>query len=439
MTINEERELFLIALKNYFQTTNAKITKEKVYSLLVNSYINEGKVKLKKKESYVNIQLHLNEKFKNEGKINTFTAPYPKNDFLIIENRTSDKDKDFKEELMNSTKLYVASDITNIYDLSSKIIKYIIKENIKAQIKIAKHSRTDAFIIRVIGEQETNRLVEYINSRDYQKGTKPNPFSLEIGRVNMTKDGRKSYNGRLSYYISEYLKEVKEEVSLSSFTTYMHAQISKIPKTDKDEYMIVEIIIKNLEGTLTKEELQTYKVNPLAKVKEEIIEEDKTNILRLINRLNTYYSLDEAHARMEEYIKKEDINIFTRQNGIRRFVEDNISPTKMKAVLHEMGYNALLDAIEETLKKYDIKQVEKAIEEILTKEKISSLTNDNDVRSYLGFIISPKELRRILLEKISPGMTEEDMTNTNKLTNITLDKVLKEIEVRNISKRNGRN
>lgn len=439
MTINEERELFLIALKNYFQTTNAKITKEKVYSLLVNSYINEGKVKLKKKESYVNIQLHLNEKFKNEGKINTFTAPYPTNDFLIIENRASDKDKDFKEELMNSTKLYVASDITNIYDLSSKIIKYIIKENIKVQIKIAKHSRTDAFVIRVIGEKETNRLVEYINSLDYQKGTKPNPLSLEIGRVNMTKDGRKSYNGRLGYYISEYLKEVKEEVSLSSFITYMHAQISKIPKTDKDEYMIVEIIIKNLEGTLTKEELQTYKVNPLAKVNEEIIEEDKTNILRLINRLNTYYSLDEAHARMEEYIKKKDINIFTRQNGIRRFVEDNISPTKMKAVLHEMGYNALLDAIEETLKKYDIKQVEKAIEEILTKEKISSLTNDNDVRSYLGFIISPKELRRILLEKVSPGMTEEDITNINKLTNITLDKVLKEIEVRNISKRNGRN
>lgn len=439
MTINEERELFLITLKNYFQTTNAKITKEKVYSLLVNSYIDEGKVKLKKKESYVNIQLHLNEKFKNECKINTFTAPYPTNDFLIIENRSSDKDKDFKEELMNSTKLYVASDITNIYDLSSKIIKYIIKENIKAQIKIAKHSRTDAFVIRVIGVKETDKLVEYINSRDYQKGIKPNPFSLEIGRVNMTKDGRKSYNGILSYYISKYLKEVKEKVSLSSFTTYMHAQISKIPKTDKDEYMIVEIIIKNLEGTLTKEELQTYKVNPLTKAKEEITEKDKTNILRLINKLNTYYSLDEAHSRMEEYIKKKDINIFTRQNGIRRFVDDNISPTKMKEVLYEMGYNALLDAIEETLKKYDIKQVEKAIEEILTQEEISSLTNDNDVRSYLGFIISPKELRRILLEKISPGITEEDITNINKLTNITLDKVLKEIEVRNISKRNGRN
>lgn len=439
MTINEERELFLIALKNHFQTTNAKITKEKVYSLLVNSYINEGKIKLKKKESYVNIQLHLNEKFKNEDKINTFTAPYPTNDFLIIENRVGDKDKNFKEELMDSTKLYIASDITNIYDLSSKIIKYIIKENIKAQIKIAKHSRTDAFTIRVIGVKETNKLVEYINSRDYQKGTKPNPFSLEIGRVNMTKDGRKSYNGRLSYYISEYLKEVKEEVSLSSFTTYMHTQISKIPKTDKDEYMIVEIIIKNLEGTLTKEKLQAYKVNSTTENREEILEEDKTNILRLINKLNIYYSLDETHGRMEQYINKKDINIFTRQNGIRRFVEDNISPTKMKAVLHEMGYNALLDAIEETLKKYDIKQVEKAIEEILTKEEISSLTNDNDVRSYLGFIISPKELRRILLEKISPSITQEDITNINKLINITLDKTLKEIELRNISKRNGRN
>ena len=56
MTINEERELFLIALKNYFQTTNAKITKEKVYSLLVNSYINEGKVKLKMKNSKMKVK-----------------------------------------------------------------------------------------------------------------------------------------------------------------------------------------------------------------------------------------------------------------------------------------------------------------------------------------------------------------------------------------------
>lgn len=433
MTINKERELFLIALKDYFQTT--KITKEKVYTLLVNSYIIEGKVKPIKKESYVNIQLHLNEKFKNESKINTFTSPYPTNDFLIIENRQGSNDKTFKEELINSTKLYVSSDITNIYDLSSKIIKYIIKENIKTQIKIAKHSRTDAFVIRVIKEKETNKLIKYINTLDYKKGIKPNPFSLQIGNVNITKDFSKSYNGILSYYITQYLKQTKE-ISLNSFITYIEKQQ---PKTDKDEYMIAQIIIKNLQNTLTKEELYTYKSTPIIVTKEKIKEEDKTNILRLINRLNTYYSLDEVHTRIEKYIEKKDINIFTRQNNIRRLVDDNFSPSKMKETLYEMAYNALLDAIEETQKKYDINQVEKAIEELITKEKISSLTNDNDVRSYLGFIISPKELRKILIEKASLYITKEDLQDIPKLTNIIVEIIKKDIEIKKQTKRNGRN
>ncbi len=435
MPINKERELFLTFLKDYFQTTHTKITKEKVYSLLVNSYITEGKVKQIRKESYVNIQLHLNEKLKNESKINTFTAPYPTNDFLIIENRSNNKDKDFKEELINSTKLYVTSDITNIYDLSSKIIQYIIKENIKSQIKIAKHSRTDAFVIRVIGEKETNKLIKYINTLDYQKGIKPNPFSLQVGNVNITKDFSKLYNGRLSYYISQYLKETKE-ASLNSFITYIEKQLTK---TDKDEYMIVEIIIKNLQNTLTKEELYTYKSNPITVTKETIKEEDKTNILRLINRLNAYYSLDEVHSRIEKYIEKKDINIFTRQNNIRRLVDDNFSPTKMKEVLYEMAYNAFLEAIEETQKKYDINQVYNATELLLTKEKISSLTNDNDVRSYLGFIISPKELRKILIEKATPYITKEDVHDIPKLTNIIVEIIQKDIEIKDQIKRNGRN
>lgn len=439
MPVNEERELFLKALKDYFQTNNLKITKEKVYAFLVNNYIEEGKVKIKKKESYVNIQFHLNEKLKNEDKINTFTAPYPSNTFLVIENRSNNKDKIYKEELVNSTKLYVSSDITNIYDISSKIIEYIIKENIKSQIKIAKHSRTDALVIRVIGEKETDKLIKYINSLNYNSSTKPNPFSLNIGKVNITKDGQKSYNGVLSYYISKYLIDLKEEVSLNSFIKYMNKELSKVPKTNKNEYMIVEIITKNLEGTLTKEELQTYKINTTTNTKEEIKEEDKTNILRLISKLNIYYSLDEVHMRIETYIKNKDINIFTRQSGIRRLVDDNISPTKMKEVLHEMTYSAFLEAIEETLKKYDIEQAKKAIKEILTKEKISSLTNKNDVRSYLGFITSTKELRNVLLEEIKLDIIKEDKTDIDRLTTITLNKTISEIETRNIKKRNGRN
>ena len=111
-----------------------------------------------------------------------------------------------------------------------------------------------------------------------------------------------------------------------------------------------------------------------------------------------------------------------RQRENRYFLSYNEYIDYEESQIEKVAY-----LLKELVKKYDIKQVEKAIEEILTKEEISSLTNDNDVRSYLGFIISPKELRRILLEKISPSITREDITNINKLINITLDKVLKEI------------
>ena len=93
-----------------------------------------------------------------------------------------------------------------------------------------------------------------------------------------------SYNTVLAEYITEYLKSEREEVTLENFKKFMHKQINKIPSSNKNKYMIVDLIIKNLENTLTLEELLSYNQKVVVDNRvTQLSEEDKKKILRYIN------------------------------------------------------------------------------------------------------------------------------------------------------------
>ena len=442
MTVNEERKLFLTTIKNYFRThPNIKVNKEYTYSQIIGNKIFNNGIEPIPRDSLVNVQYYLNEKFKNIKGINTFIAPHPTNDFLVIENRCQKDDKTFREELNNSLKIYVSIDLTNIYEIVSKVIEYINRENITVQAKVAKHMRSDAFVIRVADKEKIDKLIEYINNLDYKTNIKPNPFALNVGRVSITKDGKKSYNCRLSSYIAEYLETEKKEVSLENFKKYMYEKLNKSSKEDQDEYMIMTIIIKNLEETLTLEELKQYKKVPIKTEKNDIITDiDKNNAIHLINKLNLNYNLEDVHKIIEKYIQDNNINYFTRQNGVRKLVDEHLVADKLERTLSEMGWNALVNAVNETYQKYGDRQVEKALKEILTEQKISSLTNEKDVRSYLGFIVSPNMLKNIIIKK--SGIRKENIEEKDWLNIIqekTKDMIYAEIEYNQRKKISGRN
>lgn len=412
MTVNEEREVFLRTISSYFKkNSNIPLEQKNIYSYLASHTTKDGYLQGIPRESLVNVQLHLNEKYKGLEGINTFTGPKPNNVFWVIENRGQMKDKNFYEDIKDSIKLYLPVDASNIYEVSTKVLDYIIKEGIHIQAKIAKNMRSDVFVIRVLDKDKLDKLLNYINSLDYNSKSKPNPFALNIGRVSITKDGMMSYNTVLAEYITEYLKSEREEATLENFKKFMHKQINKIPSSNKNKYMIVDLIIKNLENTLTLEELLNYNQKVVVDNRvTQVSEEDKNNILRLINGLNVFYNLEETHKRIEMYLATGNINYFTRQNGIRKFVEEYLPVKQMRAALYEMGWSALVNSIDETYKKYGELQVIKAVERIVDVGSIEGLTNTNNARSYLGFITSPELLQKIILKQASSSINIENQS-----------------------------
>ena len=440
MTVNEEREVFLRTISSYFKkNSNIPLEQKNIYSYLVSHTIKDGYLQGIPRESLVNVQLHLNEKYKGLEGINTFTGPKPNNVFWVIENRGQMKDKNFYEDIKDSIKLYLPVDASNIYEVSTKVLDYIIKEGIHIQAKIAKNIRSDVFVIRVLDKDKLDKLLNYINSLDYNSKSKPNPFALNVGRVSITKDGMMSYNTVLAEYITEYLKSEREEVTLENFKKFMHKQINKIPSSNKNKYMIVDIIIKNLENTLTLEELLSYNQKVVVDNRAtQVSEEDKNNILRLINGLNVFYNLEETHKRIEMYLATGNINYFTRQNGIRKFVEEHLPVEQMRAALYEMGWSALVNSIDETYKKYGELQVIKAVERIVDVGSIEGLTNTNNARSYLGFITSPELLQKIILKQASSSINIENQSIENIAFQV-VGKAYEEIEYKNKQKKNGRN
>ena len=409
MTVNEEREVFLRTISSYLKkNSNIPLEKEYIYSYLASHTTKDGYLQGIPRESLVNVQLHLNEKYKGLEGINTFTGPKPNNVFWVIENRGQMKDKNFYEGIKDSIKLYLPVDASNIYEVSTKVLDYIIKEGIHIQAKIAKNMRSDVFVIRVLDKDKLDKLLNYINSLDYNSKSKPNPFALNVGRVSITKDGMMSYNTVLAEYITEYLKSEREEVTLENFKKFMHKQINKIPSSNKNKYMIVDLIIKNLENTLTLEELLSYNQKVVVDNRvTQVSEEDKNNILRLINGLNVFYNLEETHKRIEMYLATGNINYFTRQNGIR-------------------------------YKKYGELQVIKAVERIVDVGSIEGLTNTNNARSYLGFITSPELLQKIILKQASSSINIENQSIEDIAFQV-VGKAYEEIEYKNKQKNNGRN
>ncbi len=440
MTVNEEREVFLRTISSYFKkNSNIPLEKKYIYSYLASHTTKDGYLQGIPRESLVNVQLHLNEKYKGLEGINTFTGPKPSNIFWVIENRGQMKDKNFYEGIKDSIKLYLPVDASNIYEVSTKVLDYIIKEGIHIQAKIAKNMRSDVFVIRVLDKDKLDKLLNYINSLDYNSKSKPNPFALNVGRVSITKDGMMSYNTVLAEYITEYLKSEREEVTLENFKKFMHKQINKIPSSNKNKYMIVDLIIKNLENTLTLEELLSYNQKVVVDNRvTQVSEEDKNNILRLINGLNVFYNLEETHKRIEMYLATGNINYFTRQNGIRKFVEEYLPVEQMRAALYEMGWSALVNSIDETYKKYGELQVIKAVERIVDVGSIEGLTNTNNARSYLGFITSPELLQKIILKQASSSINIENQSIEDIAFQV-VGKAYEEIEYKNKQKKNGRN
>ena len=95
---------------------------------------------------------------------------------------------------------------------------------------------------------------------------------------------------------------------------------------------------------------------------------------------------------MMQYISDGRLEHFTRRDNIRQ-VMSSFTPEKLDALLTEMSYNALIDAVIATKEKYpNINQAEYAIKLFVINSDLSGFTNDNNSRSYLGLVSLPTKI-----------------------------------------------
>ena len=239
MSRSDERELFLKYLSDiYLQNPNLPISYQTIYYQLSRFATDNNNRNTIVSDSLLAVQLGLNNIFRYNDKVNTFS---PNNSyFWVIENRMGKKDREFYSDMYNAIKIYVAVDTENIYKVSEMLFNFMIKEGIIMQCKIAKEMRNDALVCRVRTKEDAIKVSNYINGLEYKSRVKPNPFLLSDGKISMAMDGDLSYNSTLSKLLCEYLNIKRQSNSLNKvnsldFSLFVKDQI-KMLKGPQKEY-----------------------------------------------------------------------------------------------------------------------------------------------------------------------------------------------------------
>lgn len=416
MKTSKQRDIFLKYLRDIYKDNQTlEISTDTIYSELCSFNINREKYQKIIKTNIVPVQIALGRKFEKYSWNNDY--------YWIFENRCGESDIKYYNKIKEGTKIYISFDTNQIYLLLENIFDYLIQENIVSEGKITKELRNDTISLVIANKRDFLRVIDYINSLEYLSNDKKilfrpniyaNPFLLNDKYVGIIKDGGISYNYLLSKILKEYFifnrkNNTLDNIDSHNFKLYLeNTYLNNLKYKNNNEIRImINILIQVLEDKLTIKDFTDIYYN---NVKEsEISTRDEKLAINIISKLESKYNLDMAHKILLEYFRTNNINIFTRDNGIRRLVLDNFTSDKLKKIITDKGYNAFLKVSFETLEKYGKEQLEYAIKiligDIKGDNKLEGFTNDNDSRSRLGFII-PIDL---LLEEIKLQVTKQGL------------------------------
>lgn len=454
MNRDKERELFLKYIVDvYLQNPNLPISSDIIYNELsrFSTYVDEHY--FIDNDSLVGVQVGLNNKFRNNNRVRTFTSR--DGYFWAIENREGKSDNEFFSDMYNSIKLYVSVDHDNIYKISELLFNFMINENIVMQCKIAKSMRNDALVCRVSGTESAVKVSEYLNSLNYESKFRPNPFLFDNGKCSVAMDGRLSYNSTLANLLKQYFCFKRNEnqldnVNCDDFNNFINNQVAMLSGVQKEYFidlyglsddkkyndflMICNLISSNLDNALSLEQL--FKYHNSRNMSVDIISDDcskqeEDKILYVINSLTNYYSVEEVHKIIMKYIETGNVNLFTRKDGIRAVISDNFTSEDVKKIISNLGYNAFISVSKFTYEKYGEEQLFAAIKDLFNGQGIKKFTNDSGGRSRLGLVIPSNLLREVIVNKLNEsGMSISCIS----LSTLVLDEINKTEE----KKGNGR-
>lgn len=455
MNKSEERKLFLkYIVDTYLKNSHSSVSHNIIYNELSRFCVCDEEQYIIDNDSLVGVQVTLNNKFRNNKTVNTFTSR--DGYFWAIENRMNKNDQEYLSAMYNSIKIYVPVDLDNVYKVAESLIYFMINEGIVMQCKLAKGMRNDAFVCRVSGVESALKVNDYLNNLNYESKFKPNPFLLSTEKASFAKDGKLSYNSVLSKLLAQYLELKKclkqlNVVNSDDFANFINTQVEAINCKDKKSFMdlygisnenkcrdfimICNIISKNLNDSLTLEELfkytSTIEDNNTLIANEYYSSQDEDKILYVISTLTNYYSVEDVHKIIIKYINTGDVKIFTRKNDIRTIIYDNFSGDDVNKIISNLGWKALIQVARSTYYKYGEEQLFAAIKNLFNSGDIKYFTNDGSTRSRLGLVIPPELLKNVIVRKL-----EENNMNISSISLMQL--IMQEINKLEDNKSNSR-
>ena len=310
--IKNNQEIFFEHIKQIFlQNPHLDINLDTIYGELMLFNVENNNISRIEQSSLVDTQVNMFAKYKRNKEAHTFIS---KNGyFWVIENRGILHQKKFYDNITNSIKLYIAVDSSNINMVASKIFDYIISEGIISQSKISKDFRNDALVVRIGAKDDAEKVIGFVNNLDYTSKVMPNPFTYNVGKVNVAIDGSLSYNSTFCKLLVKYLKERNDlnDANLKDFGEWLQTQIDILTISSdrnvffqyginsdrelKDYIMVAKVLSKNLDGTISKDyiyEKQSERVKH--KEQETLIPSDNevNYMLYIVNGLAEKYGID---------------------------------------------------------------------------------------------------------------------------------------------------
>lgn len=379
-------------------------------------------------KNLIGIQIKLSAKYDSDKRLNRIDKKNNGIHFWGIENLCGDDPNVLREKLFDGIKIYVPIEADKIHYITSEIIDFSVKENIPMQIKVAKEMRNDTITMRVTTKEDALKIESFLNEElDYQTKINPNPFLYRKGKIAFAYDGNLSYNTTLSKLLNSYLIDKKnfqtlDSVAVEDFLQFLKNQKVLLNGPNKQFYLdyynlidstryenfikIIEMIIKNIEGTMTLEDVFVMQKSNVLNENDvfdyEISIQRTKKVCEIADKLDDYCKevLNDSERQkkiIEQFINTGSYDVFPVNNNIRNEVRENFTPSLLKDVIWKLLVNALID----THEKYGEAHYEIAINEMMysDEEKLSVLTNEYQNRSYLCKLASKKIIKRILEDK----------------------------------------
>lgn len=397
----------------------------------------------------------------------------------------------------NNIKLFVPQDKIHILKSADLIFSFLANNNITHASVIPSDVRLDDIVIKLTNFDDANKVANFINGNKYiQAGLiEPSPFSMTDGNIAYAIDNKVSYNMEIAHYISDYVNKLRDQNRLHNincddlkdyiYTKYQNTFINgtglkrflierdittSIVKNVINHMEVTELIItaldreKNLGHFISHYEkvnnpeyikqiynfmynlIKTEIYNDLEKPI--ITERQKEELLQnAVIKTAKKYTLEYAKIGLKKYVETNNVSGFTRQDGIRQKIIDNLTNIEALEIIkkyNEGEYNVsnyvekvvsidILQLKQETLKKasletykrYGKSQLEFALNNIIENKQYNGFVNDNSVRLNLINKIMPDEVEGIikgtLIKNNYPGSIIQE-----KFINLYLNKIEKD-------------